>query len=99
MKWTNSKIWTIVKNKYVIATLVFVVYICFMTENNLRVVCRVKSEVKELQRQEDELKTKITSDSLVVLSLSTDLSAIEKFGRENYYMKAPGEDVFVVREK
>lgn len=99
MKWNDPKLWAIIRNKYVIATLVFIVYICFLTENNVRVVSRVRSDVKELKNQEELLKNKISHDSLVVQSLSNDLAAIEKFGRENYYLKAPGEDVYVVRDK
>lgn len=79
------------------ATLIFILYICFFSENNIRVVSRVRSEVKELKMQEEAYKTKINHDSLVVQRLSMDMAAIEEFGRENYYMKAQNEDVYVVR--
>ena len=38
----------------------------------------------------------IYRDSLQAERLKYDLDSIERFGRENYFMKAENEDVFVV---
>lgn len=95
----DNRIWAILKNKYVIATIIFVVYVFFLSENNLRVVGKVRSEVKELTEQEELLKAEIHQDSVNILQLSNNIDAIEEYGREQYYMKANNEDVYVVKEK
>ncbi len=95
----DNKIWAILKNKYVIATLIFVIYVFFLSENNLRIVGKARSEVKELEEQEESLRAEIHQDSVNILRLSNNIEAIEEYGREQYYMKANNEDVYVVKDK
>jgi cell division protein FtsB len=92
-----KRILKIITNKYVIATLVFVVLIFFLDEYNLMVTNRVKNEVRELHAEEEELKQAIMEDSLHNASLRDNLDAIEHYGRENYYMKRSNEDIFVIK--
>ena len=84
-------------NKYVIATLVFVVLIFFLDEYNLMVTNRVKNEVRDFHAEERALKEAIAADSVHNASLRNNLDAIEHYGRENYYMKRPNEDIYVVK--
>ena len=50
----------------------------------------------ELKYTVDTMQQGIYRDSVQAERLKYDLDSIERFGRENYYMKAPNEDVFVV---
>ena len=92
-----KKVWKIIGNKYVIATLVFVVLIFFLDEYNLMVTNRVRREVRELHKEEEALKEAIAADSLHNATLRGNLDAIEHYGRENYYMKRANEDIYVVK--
>ncbi len=92
-----KKVWKIIGNKYVIATLVFAVLILFLDEYNLMVTGRVKRQVDELHAEESALREAITADSLSNANLRGNLDAIEHYGRENYYMKRPNEDIFVIK--
>ncbi|MBP5527344.1 MAG: septum formation initiator family protein [Bacteroidales bacterium] len=92
-----KKILKIVANKYVIATLVFVVIIVFLDPYNLFVTNRVKRQVDELHMEEEALKEAITTDSANNAALRGNLDAIEHYGRENYYMKRPNEDIYVIK--
>lgn len=96
MKW--KKVWNIVKNKYVAATLIFVVLIVFLDENNLFVTSRLRREVRELGQEEVALRDGIVQDSLRVNSLVGDVEALERYGREEYYMKRANEDVYVIED-
>ena len=87
----------ILTNKYIIATLVFVVLIVFLDEYNLLVTRRVSKQVNELHAEEQALKEAIVTDSINNATLQGDLDAIEHYGRENYYMKRPNEDIFVIK--
>ena len=87
----------IISNKYVIATLVFVVLIVFIDEYNLMVTRRVGREVRALHEEEEELREAIVADSTHAAELVGNLDAKEHFARENYYMKRPNEDIFVIK--
>lgn len=92
----RTKIWKIVKNKYFIAIFIFLIVILFLDENNLFVVRSLNHDVAELKYTVDTMQQGIYRDSIQAERLKYDLDSIERFGRENYYMKAPNEDVFVV---
>lgn len=96
MKEVLLKIWKFVKNKYVAATLIFLVFFCFLGEFNLMVSGRLHQEVRQLHEEEAALKESIKQDSIQANSLKGNKEAIERYGRENYYMKRVDEDIFVV---
>lgn len=93
---TRAKIWKIVKNKYFITFFVFLLIIFIFDENNLFVVRSLSRDVAELEYTVDTMRRGIYRDSIQAEWLKYDLDSIERFGRENYYMKAENEDVFVV---
>ncbi len=92
-----KKFLKIIGNKYIIATLVFVVLIFFLDEYNLMVTGRVQRQVNELHAEEAALREAIVTDSLNAMELRDNLDAKERYGRENYYMKRPNEDIFVIK--
>lgn len=92
-----KKVWKIIGNKYVIATLVFAALILFLDEYNLMVTGRVAREVNDLHAEEQALREAIVADSVNNATLRGNMDAIEQYGRENYYMKRPDEDIFVIK--
>lgn len=92
-----KKFLKIIGNKYVIATLVFLVLIVFLDEYNLMVTGRVQRQVNELHSEEASLREAIVADSLNAMELRDNLDAKERYARENYYMKRPNEDIFVIK--
>ena len=87
----------IIANKYVIATLVFVALIFFLDPYNLLVTHRLGSQVERLHEEEIALQEAIAADSVSNAELRDNLDAIEHYGRENYYMKRPNEDIYVIK--
>ena len=96
MKFKDSKFWKIIKNKYVITCIIFLLIILFIDENNLLVTRSLRRDVAELNSTIDSLKRGVEQDSLRAERLKSDLDSIERYGRENYYMKRKNEDVFVI---
>ena len=92
-----KKILKIIGNKYVIATLVFLVLIVFVDEYNLLVTRRVSRQVDALHAEEQALREAIVADSAANAELVNNLDAKEHYGRENYYMKRPNEDIYVIK--
>ena len=91
-----KKFLKIITNKYIIATLVIVVLIFFLDEYNLMVTNRVSRQVDALHAEEAALREAIVADSANNAALRDNLDAIEHYGRENYYMKRPNEDISVI---
>lgn len=98
MKKTLLKIWKVVKNKYVAATLIFLLFFLFLGENNLVVTHRLKKDLSELNKECEMLETNIQQDSIEAVSLLGDPDALEAYGREHYYMKRANEDIFVIKK-
>lgn len=92
------KLLQLIKNKYVIATIVFLAIILFISENNIFVSHRLRHEVNRLHKEEVQLQQDIAEDSTLMLSLEDDLAAKERYAREHYYMRAENEDIFVIKD-
>lgn len=90
--------WKIIKNKFFIVCFVFFLIILFLDENNLFVIRSLKKDVVQLEFTIDTMRQGIYQDSLQAERLKYNLDTIERYGRENYYMKRKNEDVFVVVE-
>ena len=85
-----------VRNKYLIALTVFLVWLLVFDHNSL--IDRVKY-MKTLNGLEDEKQfynKRIEVDSKRLKELKTDKENLEKFAREQYFMKKENEDVFVI---
>lgn len=93
-----QKLWHVVKNKYVAATLVFAAIFLFLDQNNIFVISRLHREVRHLRQEERAEQRAMVADSIHAVSLITNLDTIERFGREEYLMKRADEDVFVFDE-
>ena len=99
MKKVALKIWKVLSNRYVATLVIFAVVFLFLDENNLLVTLKQEKEVKELHAVEASYREAIKNDSIQAASLKNErenLPAIEKYGRETYYLKAKDEDVFVL---
>lgn len=97
MKENMTKIWKVVKNKYVATTLIFLAIILFFDENNLMVTRSLYRQVRDLKVEEKELSDGIVADSAQVLALKNNLDAIERYGRETYYLKRADEDLYIIK--
>lgn len=87
------------KNKYVIATIVFLLWILFFDQNNLLNRLSNMRNLREMKAQKEYYEDKIANDIQRTHELETDDENLEKFAREQYLMKKENEDVFVIVEK
>ena len=98
MKQETRKTLARLCNRYVVATLIFAVFVCFVDENNFLLMGRLHRQVRGLRQQEAALQAEYQADSAHSASLRYDSRAIERYGRENYYMKRDREDIFIIKE-
>lgn len=93
------KIVRIFKNKFVIATVFFLVWMLFFDHNNLFLHVQYKTELNELKQSKQYYQDQIEKTKKDIELIKSNPLWMEKVAREQYLMKRDGEDVFLVREK
>lgn len=94
-----SKFLPMLKSKFFIAALAFVVWITLLDENNLIERVQLNNELKQIEKDKTYYLEKIQVDAARLKELQTNDDNLEKFAREQYLMHRENEDVFVlVRE-
>ena len=99
MKQFLRKIWPWLKNKYVLTITIFAVWILFFDQNNLVDRMKMSSEIRQLEADREYYLEEIEKDSARLHELTTDRDNLEKYAREQFFMKKPNEDVFVIVEE
>lgn len=84
------------RNKYLLTILVFLIWILLLDSNNL--ISRIKDmkELRRLKTDREYYQNKIEEDGRKLRELKTDNNNLEKFAREQYRMKKPDEDLYIV---
>ena len=93
----TKKFLKVLGNKYVICTLIFVLFFIIIDNNGFMTYYRLRSQNALLIQQKTELEKDILTDSINYQKMTRDLEEIERFGRENYFMKRDNEDIFIVK--
>ncbi len=92
----NNSVFKILRNKWIVATVLFLTWIVFFDENSIVSHQKNKRRLYELKQQEEYYKEHIEVDKQKLEDLKAGEEKLEKFAREQYYMSKPDEDVFVV---
>ncbi|MDP3452252.1 MAG: septum formation inhibitor [Bacteroidales bacterium] len=95
----DSPVMRIIRNKYLVTTLAFVVWITFFDSNNLIQWSRVVLNISEQESRKSYYRESIKATEEMLNELSSNRDSLEKFARERYLFKEDDEDVFIVEEK
>ena len=95
----KSNLMTVVRNKYLVAFILFFAWIVFFDDNSVISHQQNKQRLRELVEQKEYYKERIASDKQKLEDLKSGIADLEKFAREQYFMSKPDEDVFIVVEK
>jgi cell division protein FtsB len=87
------------RNKYALASIGFIAWISFFNDIDLFYIIRSRREVSALQAEVREMESRNIEAKQSLHDLTTNDESLEKFARENYYMKRQNEDVFVFKER
>lgn len=93
------KVLHILKNKYIIITTVFVVWILIFDKNNLISQIDLAKKLHKLKEDKNYYLKEIKEDSIKIYKLQTSPENLEKFARERYNMKRDSEDIFLIVPK
>ena len=91
----NSRWFKVGTNIYLLVSLFFIVWMLFFDTNSFRILWSLESKIDDLEQQKKELIRQIDEDRLMIQKLSDSIE-LEKFGREQYYLKKEDEDIFIV---
>jgi len=93
------KIWPWLKNKYILTISVFAIWMLFFDQNNVVDRMKMSKEIRQLEDDREYYLEQIQKDSIRFHELTTDQDNLEKYAREQFFMKKKNEDVFVVIEE
>lgn len=93
------KLFSLLKNKFFIALVVFLVWMLFFDRNNILNQIQLRQNLHQYQKEKQFYLEQIAADSEATYDLMSDSVHLEKFARERYYMKKDSEDVFLMIKK
>ncbi len=88
----------ILKNRYIISTLLLLVYILLLHDTDIVSLNKRKDKVAQLEKEIQHRKIQIVSLKEALNELE-DVKSLEKFAREKYYFKKESEDLFVLSDQ
>jgi cell division protein FtsB len=91
-----EKVPPVFKNKYILTIVIFVVWILMFDSNNLIARYKEMRELHKLKTEREYYTNKIEADRKKLHELKTDNQNLEKFAREQYRMKKPDEDLYII---
>ena len=94
-----KKLVSLLKNKFFISSLAFLVWMTFFDRNDMISQLDYRSQVNKLKAEKEFYNKEIAQVEKDLTELTTDQKKLEKFAREKYLMKRDNEDVFVIVEE
>ncbi len=91
----NKKWFKIISNKYVLLILIFGGWMLFLDSNSWLIHNELNQEINELEENRQYYKNEIAKDKATIEQLQ-DSVEMEKFARQQYYMKRPNEEIFII---
>ncbi|MCG3164457.1 MAG: hypothetical protein POELPBGB_00211 [Bacteroidia bacterium] len=91
----SNKILPLIKNKYVITILAFLLWMTIFDENNFVAQYKTRQKLKDLEKDKKYYTTEIANNKENLNELMSSIDNLEKFAREKYLMKRDNEDIFV----
>jgi len=85
--------------KYALVTIVAGLFLTVLGENSLMQRFRYERQISELEEEIEKQETQYLQDSLRLVELERDPSAIRTIARERYFMKAADEDIYVFSDE
>lgn len=91
-----NKIPPVLRNRYFLTVLVFLVWIILFDNNNLVNRYRYIKNLRQLENDREYYIDRIEEDRRKLKELKTSDENLEKFAREEYFMKKDDEDIYII---
>ena len=80
----------------IIVLLVLLVILFFFSDSSIPKRMKQESQIKEIQTQIQSYQQQIEVDKEKLNELQSNKDDLEKFARENYFMKKENEEIFII---
>lgn len=84
------------KNKYIIALLIFIGYMLFIDSNNFIRQYNMLHELSKVEKEREYYLSEITENKSTTEELLNDMEMLERYAREKFLMKKEEEDIFLI---
>ncbi len=88
-----------IKNKYVIISTILFLHLLITEETNVFQLISERRQIGIVKAENEQKRQEIIETKRAIEELTTNKDALEKFAREQYFMKKNNEDVFIFIEK
>lgn len=95
----QSGLYRFLRNKYVLTLLVAGIWMLFLDKYSLVSQWTMRQTLKEIEKDKVYYQQGITETDYKIAEMKTDLQETEKYARENYWLKKPNEDIFIIVEE
>ncbi|WP_290794497.1 FtsB family cell division protein [Flavihumibacter sp. UBA7668] len=94
-----SHIPSYLKNKYLLAVLLFAVWMVFFDDRDVITThFRYKKELRNLEESKEYYQQQIAETRAELQLLEKDPKTLERYARERYRMKKANEDVYIIED-
>ncbi len=83
-------------NKYVVTILLFLVWMTFFDSTSFLVINELNQEIDKYENQLQYYKEEYKKNDDFYKKLMNNKDEKEKYARENYFMKKPNEEIFIL---
>ena len=83
-------------NKYFVTIVLFLMWMIFFDSTSFLVINELNSEVKKYEHQLTYYQSEYQKNDEFYKKLMNNKDEKEKFARENYFMKKPNEEIFIL---
>ena len=83
------------KNIFIIIFTIFAIWMLFFDSNSYLIHRELNKDVSDLETEKDYYKREIIKDNKEIKKLKSE-NGLEKFAREEYYMKGENEEIFII---
>lgn len=96
LKHLKGKKWfRIISNKYVLILTAFVVWMLFLDSNSWLVHHELNSQIEDLNDSKEYYSKQIAKDKVILKKLHDSIE-LEKFARQEYFMKRENEEIYII---
>ena len=81
--------------KYVIITVVFIIWMTFLDTNSFQIHNELDNEINMLEKKKQALIEETKKDKELINKLKN-IDSLEHFARENYNLKKENEEIFII---
>ena len=85
-------------NPYWLIAIIFFIFTFTMGDSSLYKRYTYDEKIRSLEKEIEYYQKEIEINSKKLNDLHTDRNGLERFAREEYFMKSPNEDIFIIKE-